>query len=182
MNLWLRLICSSSPCPSGRNSRCRIASARAYRVLPSDLDINMHMTNSRYPASPTWRSSISSSARACCARRSRARLAADAAASKIRFRRELKAFRNFRVETRIRWWNETNGIFEHRFITRGRDGSDIVAAVMLAKGCFYAPKEKRFVAFAELLAALGLPAIDPPEPTSEIVAFMQAEEELRLAT
>ena len=26
------------------------------------------------------------------------------------------------------------------------------------------------------------PLIDPPEPTSEIVAFMQAEEELRLAT
>lgn len=183
MNLWLRLLLFLVALPF----RPKLAlpdcvSARSYRVAPSDLDINMHMTNSRYPAfadiqqldlfirTGMLRSAIQRGWRPILL------------ASKIRFRRELKAFRKFRVETRIRWWSDTNGIFEHRFITRGRDGSDIVAAVMLAKGCFYAPKDKRFVPFAEMLEALGLPQIDPPEPTPEILAFMQAEEELRLAT
>ncbi len=183
MNLWLRLILFFVALPfRPRLALLDCVSVRNYRVLPSDLDINMHMTNSRYPAFADIQQLDlfirTGMLRAAIARGWRPMLLA----SKIRFRRELKAFRTFRVETRIRWWSETNGIFEHRFITRGRDGSDIVAAVMLAKGCFYAPKEKRFVAFAEMLAALGLPRRDPPQPTPEVLAFMQAEEELRLAT
>ncbi|MFT4098748.1 MAG: thioesterase family protein [Rhodoblastus sp.] len=183
MNLWLRLILFLIGLPF----RPKLAlpdpvSIRRYRVLPSDLDINLHMTNSRYPAFADIQQLDlfirTGMMRAAIARGWRPMLLA----SKIRFRRELKAFRKFRVETRIRWWSDTSGIFEHRFITRGRDGSDIVAAVMLAKGCFYAPKDKRFVPFAEMLAALGLPLRDPPEPTPEILAFMQADEELRLAT
>ena len=183
MNLWLRLIAFLLGLPF----RPKLAlpdcvSSRTYRVLPSDLDINMHMTNSRYPAFADIQQLDlfirTGMMRAALQRGWRPMLLA----SKIRFRRELKAFRRFRVETRIRWWSDTAGIFEHRFIARGRDGSDIVAAVMLGKGCFYAPKEKRFVPFAEMLTALGLPAMGPPEPTAEILAFMQAEEELRLAT
>lgn len=183
MNLWLRLILFFLALPfRPKLVLPDCVSVRSYRVLPSDIDMNMHMTNSRYPAFADIAQLDlfirTGMLRAAVARGWRPMLLA----SKIRFRRELKAFRTFRVETRIRWWSETNGIFEHRFIKRGRDGSDIVAAVMLSKGCFYAPKEKRFVAFAELLATLGLPPIDPPEPTPEILAFMQAEEELRLAT
>ncbi len=182
MNLWLRLILFLLALPF----RPRLAlpdcvSRRSYFVLPSDIDLNLHMTNSRYPAfADIARLDLfirTGMMRAALARGWRPMLMA----SKIRFRRELKTFRRFRVETRVRWWSDTAGIFEDRFITQARDGSEIVAAVMLSRGCFYAPKEKRFVPFAELLGALGLPEVAPPEPTPEILAFMQAEEELRLA-
>ena len=183
MNLWFRLLFlvlsfawRRKIAPPGEGSSLR------YRVLPSDIDLNLHMTNSRY---------------ACFADLSRLDLFVRSGmiqaafrrdwrpmmlASKIRFRRELKTFRRFRVETKIRWWSGTSIVYEHRFLTRARDGSDILAAIALERGGFYARKEKSFVQAQDLFAAMGLPPVAAPEPTPEILAFMQAEEELRLAT
>jgi hypothetical protein len=93
----------------------------------------------------------------------------------------LKPFRAFRVETRLRWWNETSAIFELRFMTRGRDGKDILAAVSLERLAVYARKEKRFVQVSEMFAAMGLAPVEPPAPTPEILAFALTEEEMRRA-
>jgi acyl-CoA thioesterase FadM len=182
MNLWLRLLLLIVSFAF----RPRIAppdgfASLGYRVLPTDLDLNLHMTNSRY---------------ACFADLSRLDLFVRSGmiqtafrrdwrpmmlASKIRFRRELKPFRRFRVETRIRWWSGTSIVYEHRFVTRGRDGAEILAAIALERGGFYARKEKAFVAVDDLFVAMGLPKSEPPAASAEIVAFMQAEEEMRRA-
>ena len=183
MNLWFRLLFlvlsfawRRKIVPPGEGS------SLSFRVLPSDIDLNRHMTNSRY---------------ACFADLSRLDLFVRSGmiqtafrrdwrpmmlASKIRFRRELKTFRRFRVETKIRWWSGASLVYEHRFVTRGRDGSDILAAIALERGGFYARKDKSFVQVEDLFAAMGLPACEPPEATPEILAFMQAEEEMRRAT
>ncbi len=183
MNLWLRLlllILSFAWRPKIVVPQEGVS--LAYRVAPSDIDLNLHMTNSRY---------------ACFADLSRLDLFVRSnmiqtafrrdwrpmmLASKIRFRRELKTFRRFRVETKIRWWSGTSLVYEHRFLTRGRDGSEILAAIALERGGFYARKDKSFVQVADLFAAMGLPACEPPAATPEILAFMQAEEEMRRAS
>ena len=182
MNLWLRLFALIFSFPF----RPRIQlpegfSRRAFRVLPSDIDANLHMTNGRYPCfvdltrldffvrtgmiqtafRRDWRPMM--------------------LASKFRFRRELKPFRKFRVETRLRWWDGTNLVFESRFLARARDRSEILAAISLERTCFYARKDKSFVPVEDLFSAMGRPGLAPPPASAEILAFMQAEEEMRRA-
>lgn len=156
-------------------------SARDYRVLPTDIDANLHMTNGRYPCfvdlSRLDFLLRTGMIRAAFARDWRPMMLA----CKYRFRRELKPLRKFRVETRLRWWSDTNLVLENRFLTRARDGSEILAAVSLERTAFYARRDKSFVPVAELFAAMGLAELAPPSPSAEIIAFMQAEDELRKA-
>jgi acyl-CoA thioesterase FadM len=182
MNLWLRLIALIVSFAF----RPRIAlpegfSSRVHRVLPSDIDANLHMTNSRYACfADLSRLDLfvrSGMIRAAFARDWRPMMLA----SKIRFRRELKPLRRFRVETRLRWWNDASLVFEHRFVTCARDGSEILAAVSLERTCFYARNDKSFAPIHELLKAMGLSDTTPPAATPEIFAFMQAEDEMRRA-
>src|SRR5919107_2916800 len=101
MNLWFRflhLILASFARP--RLDPLSQASNLCYRVWPHDLDISMHVNNSRYWAlmdlgrldiiirSGLWRAVV------------RNRWAPIVNAATIRFRRELTPFRRFRIETR----------------------------------------------------------------------------------
>lgn len=181
MTLWLRLILLILLTPFQSRVKPSEDVSQRRRVLPTDTDLNFHMTNSRY-------ASFADLARLGLMFRSGLLTTAYRngwrpmlMASKIRFRRELKPFQSFRVETRLRWWNDTSAIFELRFIGRGRDGGEILAANILERGVFYSRKEKRFVQLSEVLAAMGAPPVEPPEPTPEIVAFAKAEEEMRRA-
>ena len=181
MTLWLRLIWLVLTLPFQSKVTPSEGLARRHRVLPTDIDLNFHMTNSRY-------GSFADLARLAMMARSgilRAAFVNDwrpmLLASKIRFRRELKPLRVFRVETRLRWWNETSAIFEMRFLTRGQDGEDILAAISLERAGLYSRKEKRFVTVSEMFAAMGVAPAAPPAPSPEILAFAQAEEEMRKA-
>ncbi len=181
MTLWLRLIRLVLTLPFQTKVTPMQGVARRHRVLATDIDLNFHMTNSRY-ASFADLARISLMVRTGLLRAAfvngwRPMLLA----SKTRFRRELKPFRKFRVETRLRWWNETSAFFEMRFVTHGRDGEEILAAISLERAALYSRRERRFVAVSELLTAMGLTPTDPPAPTSEILAFAQAEEEMRKA-
>ena len=119
MNLWLRLlhlIVASFARP--RLDPMTDASCLGFRVWPHDLDISMHVNNSRYWAlmdlgridliirSGLWRAVV------------RNRWAPIVNAAMIRFRRELRLFRRFRVETRIVAWTQTFVVMEHRVVTR----------------------------------------------------------------
>ena len=182
MTLWLRLILLILSLPFQSRITPSEGVSQRRRVLPTDIDLNFHMTNSRY-------ASLADLARLALMVRSGILKAAFRndwrpmlLTSKTRFRRELKPFRLFRVETRLRWWNDTSAIFELRFTTRGRDGADILAAVSLERLAVYSRKDKRFVQVAELFAAMGVTPVEPPAPTAEILAFAQAEEEMRRAS
>ena len=108
MNLWLRMLWYLLTV----RSRSHIAlpqesSLVRFRVLPTDLDTSGHMNNGRYltlmdfgrldimVGSGLWRSVL------------RYKWTPIANAVMIRFRRELKLFQRFRLESRILAWETT---------------------------------------------------------------------------
>ena len=182
MNLWLRLlhlIAASFFRP--RLDPARDVSRLSFRVWPHDLDTSLHMNNGRY-----W--TIMDLGRADLMIRSglwRAVLRHGwtpvVSAGKIRFRRELKPFRAFRLETRILAWAESWFVMEHRLVTAARDGSDILSAIALVRAGLYDRKAKEFVPVARMFAEIGLAEAASPEPSPEVAAFLAAEEALKQA-
>ena len=182
MNLWLRLIAlivASAFRP--RLDPAREVSRLSFRVWPHDLDISLHMNNGRYWTlmdlgrldlmlrSGAWRSVV------------RHGWTPVVSAGKIRFRRELKAFRAFTLETRIVAWADTWFVAEHRIITKARDGSEILAAIALLRAGLYDRKAKAFVPIERMFQEIGIPPIASPTPSPEVEAFIAAEEALKRA-
>jgi acyl-CoA thioesterase FadM len=182
VNLWLRLIAVLVRAFTGaRLDPTAEASVLHFRVWPHDLDISLHMNNGRY-----W--TIMDLGRADIAVRSgvwrplwRYGWMPVVSAGKIRFRRELRLFRAFRLETRIVAWAATWFVVEHRIVAKGRDGADILAAIALTRAGLYDRKGKAFVPVARMFAEVGRPHAESPEPTPEVAAFLAAEEALKHA-
>jgi acyl-CoA thioesterase FadM len=181
MNLWLRLLWvwiagrfrPPIDAPFG-------VSRVTLMVLPNDLDVNFHMNNGRYlTLMDLGRFDL-------FARGGLLRAISGAGwrpvltAAKTRFRRQLRLWRVFRIESRIVYWETTTVVMEHRVVARARDGGDIVSAVSLNRGGVYDPKGKRFVPIADLMALMKVKAVSPPA-SPEVRAFLDAEEALRRA-
>jgi acyl-CoA thioesterase FadM len=103
------------------------------RVWPNDLDLNFHVNNGRYLSLADLgridyfiRSGLFE-----LARRERAfPIVGDAIA---KFRRDLKLFEAFEIESRMLGWDHKWGFMEHRFIKNGR-----VIGVVAIRGVFRA--------------------------------------------
>jgi acyl-CoA thioesterase FadM len=102
-------------------------------------------------------------------------------AAQIRFRRELRLFRPFALETRILAWTETAVIMEQRVVARGRDGAEILSAVALVRAGLYDRRAKAYVPVARILAAIGRADAASPAWSPEVAAFVAAEEALKAA-
>ena len=99
-------------------------------------------------------------------------------AGKIRFRRELRLFQAFDLETRLVFWDTTRFVIEHRIINRE---SGAVAAISLVLAGLYDRTNRSFVPVQTLMDASGIDA-EIPEITEEVEAFLVAEGALRKAT
>lgn len=180
MNLWFRLLWLIGLAIFGRRlDPLSDVSSLKFRVWPTDLDTSVHMNNGRY-----W--TLMDQGRADVMLRSglwRAILKHGwtpvVSAAKIRFRRELKLFQPFRLETRILCWAEGWIVMEHRMISRGATG-EIVNAVALVRAGLYDRKARAFVPMGRLLGELGREAASPP-PSPEVAAFLAAEEAMKAA-
>ncbi len=125
MNLWFRLIwllltASRRPPLTLPDA----ASVLHFRVWPHDLDLSLHMNNGRYLTlmdlgrldimlgSGLWRAVL------------RHKWTPIASAITIRYRRELRPFQKFRLETRLINWDASNVVMEQIFLIDGgvRDG------------------------------------------------------------
>jgi acyl-CoA thioesterase FadM len=102
------------------------------------------------------------------------------AAGQIRFRRELRPFRTFTLETRILTWSESNVVMEHRLISAAKDGSPVLNAIALVRAGLYDRKERSFLTMDRLLGEIGLKA-QAPMAAPEVEAFLKAEETLKSA-
>jgi acyl-CoA thioesterase FadM len=127
------------------------------RVWPNDLDTNLHVNNGRYLALADigrmhWfvRTGLLDVAR----RRKAFPVVGDAIA---KFRRELKAFEAFDIETRLIGWDNKWGFLEHRFIRGGR-----VLGVVAIRGVFKGPDGA--VDPGAFLAELSQARPSPPLP------------------
>ncbi|MCC7253918.1 thioesterase family protein [Hyphomicrobium sp.] len=181
MNLWLRLLWlllsapwrSRLPMPDG-------ISELTFRVLPNDLDLSLHMNNGRYLAimdlgrldlivriglgRAVWRNGWTPVANAAL----------------VRFRRELRAFERYRLETRVVGWQDQAVLIEQSFIFAGGEREGQVAARALFKGALYDRRARRYVPVAEMMETIGASATSPPVE-ADVEAFLAADRAMREA-
>lgn len=178
MNLWFRVLWLFLTAPF----RPRLVppfgvSRLKLRVWPSDLDTNLHMNNGRYLT-------IADLGRAdllLCGGLWRAVLQRGwlpmLSGGIIRFRRELKPFQAFELQTRVVFWNSRNIVMEHRFIAQGKSGS-YLAAFALVRGGLYDRRARQFIDCSEIFRLSGYDG-PSPEASDEVAAFMAAEDQLK---
>lgn len=154
MNLWFRLICLLI----ASLSRPRLAapdgvSRLRFRVLPNDIDSNLHMTNGRY-----W--TIFDLGRLDLVMRTglgriawRSKWAPIVGAGVVQFRKELKPFQPFFLETRLAGWVGTRIIIEQRVLLA--DGETIASKALLLTG-LYDRRRRAFVSSREVLETIGV--------------------------
>lgn len=181
MNLWLRLLWLLLCTPFREKLAPPFGVSKLHwRVLPNDLDTNLHMNNGRYLTMMDLgrfdlilRMGLFGEAR-------RRKWIPVLTAAKVRFRRELKLFQRYRLETRILWWSGSQFVMEHRMIIRGADGKEHTACIALMLGGIYERAVRRFVPMSELMSVMNVSA-QSPMPSAEIDAFLAAELALKKA-
>jgi acyl-CoA thioesterase FadM len=181
MNLWLRLLWLFATARWRGALQAPLAVSRVpFRVMPHDLDTSLHMNNGRYWTlmdlgrtdlmlrMGLWRAWLKHGWMPVIS------------AGKIRYRRELRLFTPFHLETRVLFWEETYLVIEHRLVSLSRRGDEVANAVALVKAGLYDRKAKGFVPIARLMSEMGASG-ESPEATDEVRAFLDAEDALKRA-
>ena len=181
MNLWLRLLWVFLTTLFRPRLEAPLGvSVVPMIVLPNDLDVNFHMNNGRYlTLMDLGRFDLFARGGLLKAIRG-AGWTPILSAAKIRFRRELRVWRRFRIESRVVFWEHTTFVMEHRMIIRGADGGDVLAAVALNRGGVHDAGQRRFVPVAELFGLMNIETSSPPA-SGEVRAFLDAEAALKRA-
>ncbi len=157
MNLWFRMLWMFLTVRQRGAAGLFDTTRLRMTVLPNDLDFNGHVNNGRYLTLADV-ARMDFVLRTGCARvawRLRARPVVGDALAK--FRRDLRPFQRYEIETRLLAWDEKWVFVEHRFVRGGR-----VLGVVLMRGVFVAPAGP--VTPAALLEALGETRRSPPLP------------------
>jgi acyl-CoA thioesterase FadM len=181
LNLWSRLLWLVATVRlRGRLGAPFEVSRLPFRVWPHDLDTSLHMNNGRYWTlmdlgrtdlmlrMGLWRAVL------------RHGWTPVISAGKIRFRRELRFWRTFTLETRILCWAETWLVIEQRLVSKDSRGQDVTNAVALVKAGLYDRKAKGFVPVQTLLGEIGSD-VPSPSPSADVQAFLDAEDAMRRA-
>ncbi|MBV8871085.1 MAG: thioesterase family protein [Acetobacteraceae bacterium] len=144
------------------------------RVLPNDLDLNLHMTNARYLAIFDI-AGMEFMIRAGLGRLMVGRgLRPLIGGRMIRHRFGVRPFERFTVSTRVLCWDDKWFYLDQRMET-GRG----VAAVVLTKGLVRDAGRAQTVRPDELLRSIGA-AREAPSITPEIARWLAAEQMLRV--
>lgn len=171
---WLRLGAYAAKVRSRPRLELPADTSRlAFRVGPTDLDFSLHMNNGRYltlmdfgridimVASGLWRD---------VRRNGWVPIASNVI---IRFRRELRAFDRFELQSQIIDWDADSVVIEQKFVFTTRQHIGQVAAVGLFKGGVYDRAKRAFVPTRELMQTIDVAA---PQPTrrADVAAFLAA--------
>lgn len=181
MNLWLRLlwVLLTARRRGGLTLPAEV-SRISFRVWPHDLDLSFHMNNGRYLTlmdlgridvmvrSGLWREVMKN------------KWTPIASAIAIRFRRELRPFQKFYLETRLACWDKDLVVMEQTFFIAGgaRDGQ--AAARAFFKGGIYDRSGTKFIAIEQLMGLIGASGASPPA-SADIEAFLHADDQLKQA-
>jgi acyl-CoA thioesterase FadM len=181
MNLWLRLLLTLLRAAFGPALRLPSEASRLrFRVWPHDLDPSLHMNNGRYlaimdlgrldmlVASGLWRPAL------------RHHWTPIASTILIRFRRELRLFERYCLETRILCWSEDSVVMEQTFVHDGGPRAGQIAAHALFKGGLYDRAARAFIPVERLMQEIGVNA-ESAAPPPEVTGFLAAAEELKRA-
>jgi acyl-CoA thioesterase FadM len=140
-----------------------------FRVMPGDLDVNVHMNNGRYLALMDL-GRFDVIVRAGLYRpRSHVRRWPLIGSAMIRFRRSLQPFSRFELRTRVLGWDDRWFVFEQRF---EQDGQVVCSG--LARGLFRTPRGS--LAPGDLLREGGFPTESPPLP-EHVIGWARADDQ-----
>jgi acyl-CoA thioesterase FadM len=180
MNLWLRVFAYLLTARDRPRLQLPAEASRlTFRVWPSDLDTSLHMNNGRYltlmdlgrldtiVGSGIWRAVL------------REKWTPIASSIAIRFRRELKLWQKFALETRVLGWDERFITREQSFVLVGgvRDGE--LAARALFRGGLYDRRNKAFVESHRILAAAGV-TTPSPAISADVSALLAIDQQLKV--
>jgi acyl-CoA thioesterase FadM len=145
------------------------SSTLTFRVLPNDLDLNMHMTNSRYL-------SIMDLGRVDLVSRTKmgksfltGRWQAMLGAAHIRFRRGLSLFEQYQLITQVIGVDDKWVYIEQRFESKGT-----VVAYAVVRGVFL--KRGITVSLTDVLEELGVDDVSLPPLTDALKKWKEADD------
>jgi acyl-CoA thioesterase FadM len=178
MNLWFRVIYFFiAGLLRAKNLKHDDVSRLKFRVWPHDLDTNLHLNNGRYlTMADLGRMDLLLRAGLLRAVLKEGLLPM-LSGTVIRYRREIRPFQRFELQSRIVCWRATAFVMEHRYIIE-KDGEAVTAALALVRGGLYDKKSRRFVPAAHLMELAGYTG-PSPEITPEIEAFLSVEDSLK---
>jgi acyl-CoA thioesterase FadM len=157
MNLWLRLFWMLITHKLRSRATIMQSTSLFMRVLPNDLDFNGHVNNGRYftLADIGRMDFVLRTGTAKVALKHKALpIVGDAMA---KFRKDLKVFERYEMQTRVLGWDEKWVFMEHRFVRGGR-----VAGVVVMRGLFRTSAGVMTPAF--LLQEMGISHASPALP------------------
>lgn len=174
MYVWARLARTVLSARSRGQYRMGDESRLAFRCLPTDVDLNLHLNNARYMMlADLGRIDILLRAGLLGLAR-RNGWAPMMGGLQAVFVREIRLWRSFEVVSTIETWEDTQVIGRHRFVL---ENGETAALVMTTAG-IYDRAGRRFLAVDELNAALGV-ELSPRPPTEAERIFMQSHAGLR---
>lgn len=147
-----------------------------FRVLPNDLDVNLHMNNGRYLTLMDLGRTDLMIRCGLLGPILRRRWMPVLGGATVRYRRSLGPFERFVLRTRLLCWDGKWLFIEHRVETP--DGDLVCHAVV--KGLFLS-RGRTSVPPSEILGVLGKAAVSPPMPAG-VAAWLESEDGLRRDT
>ena len=111
-----------------------------FRAWPLDLDINVHMTNSRYFALMDLGRTELIMRNGIARQMIKRKWQPVVSGSTMRFKRAIKPFQKFSIETQALYWDEKGFYLEQRFVSRGKTlALGVVKAVFVGPDGIVAP-------------------------------------------
>jgi acyl-CoA thioesterase FadM len=165
MNLWVRLLFTVLAALRGKRIQpLHEASRVRFRVMPWDMDLALHMNNGRYlNIMDVGRVDLMIRAGLLKEIRTRRWLPVLSGAQ-VHFRRELRLWQAYTLETRIVTWDGSWFTMEQRFLITDGDGNEAVAALAVLRGGFFEAAGRRRVPVGEVLALTGVTDLPPVAP------------------
>ncbi|KZK99092.1 Acyl-CoA thioesterase FadM [Pseudovibrio ascidiaceicola] len=179
MQLWFRLILYFLKFPFQEKLADMFSkSVVCLRVLPSDIDMNIHLTNSRYLAMMDFGRVDHMSRTKLGKAIFRNKWTPLANHATVRFRRELPFGEPFKLESEIVYWTDEACVMEQRFIFTKGPKKGIVAATGLVRVSMYDRAQKAFVPTTAVLEETETLATKLPlQP--HIEAFLKEEKAIQ---
>lgn len=134
-------------------------SRMAHRVWPSDCDINMHLTNARYPALMDLGRTYMLAEMGQLKPLLKLKWLPVVNASEFTFIKDIKPLQPFHLDTRVLGWDDKYFYIEQRFVSeRGLHAIANVRGLFVCKG--------RKISSQELVAQVGFDGVMPQLPAA----------------
>ena len=147
----------------------------SYRALPMDCDINLHLTNSRYPALMDLARTYMLAEMGLLKRFLKLKWLPIVNAAEFTYIRDIKPLRRFDIESRLVGWDEKYFYIEQRFVS-----DDTLHCIVHVRGVFV--NNRKQVPIPDMLKEAGFdgPAPSLPPEVEKWKVFLTLKKERNL--